>query len=414
MSYLRVISRVDYPKGHILSKESHLLQLYLYACGKSEIPLAYHRWCLLSLVAASVGNRVYYNKFGHKPLHPNLFVFLVGPSGLGKGAAMSHMLQLEHQWHHVLNGAATHKALVKRFSTPQPQEGPGYENCYLIHEELGNSIPSGTLGNDFVKFVTDTYDRAGSRYTDATRTEGEVEFAQPCLNWLAGTTPEWLAKTISYEDMLSGFFGRVIGVPAWYDDANRVYHPARHDPVDRQEVVDYLCARIHLLTRIPAHSQFKMTKAAERIDEERYVNQLPPEDERLRPYFKRESDLILKLAMVLSLCRSQNLTISVDDINDAHDLVTQGRKDMKTILEWATRSTWRVAEQAILDLLEQRRNSWVRRARILQEIREHNLSSREADELLETLTSRDDLKTRRNGNTVEYKWVDGSLKLHLA
>lgn len=390
----------------ILGEDRNMLDLYMYVVGKSEIPDIWHKWCLLSLVAASVGKRVGFPKFGHQPLWPNLFVFLVGPSALGKGAAIGHMLQLEHLRHNVLNGAATHKALVDRFSLQAPADHPGYETVFLLHEELGNSVPSGPLGKAFIKFITDAYLRAGEYYTDATRKGGEVKFPRPCINWLAGSTPEWLGESVTIEDMLSGFFGRVIAVPAWYNFNHRVYMPSRYDVFDRDEVIDYLCQRIHYLTTLPEGSLFEMTPHAQEVDEHWYMSRPEPEDSRLYPFWRRESDLALKLGMILSLCDNMSLRIDVEHIVQAHELVREAREAMPKIVQWASQSTLSQQEKLIEQFLQQRQGQWIRRKRLLEMLTRHSVSGKTMLEMLENLEMRGTVISRKAGNSTEYRWED--------
>lgn len=412
MAQLRLVNRTEYAREGILKHERNLLNLYLYAAGKSEIPVSYHKWSLLALVAASVGNRVSFPKWGHAPLFPNIYVFLIGPSALGKGGALSFMLQLEHLHHNVLNGAATHKALVGRFSSPAPLGQPGYEQCFLLHEELGNSVPAGPMGKAFIKFITDTHSRAGESYVDATRKDGEIKFPKPCITWLAGSTPEWLGESVTLEDMLSGFFGRVIGVPEWYDDTNRVYRPAEFDPPDKQDVLNYLCGRINLLTSIPENSVFEMTKQAEEVDRDWYMTRPQPQDPRLMPFWRRESDLALKLGMILSLCRGQTLRIEAEDITEAHTLVRQAREAMPKIISWTGSGKLGVKEREVEQFVRVRK-TWVRRARLLQHMKFHNVSLKELEEICAELEAMGNIISRKRGNTMEYKWVDTGRYINL-
>lgn len=387
-----------------LGVDSNLLDIYMYAIGKSEIPEIWHKWCLISLVAASVGKRVAFPKFEHAPIWPNLYIFLVGPSGLGKGAALAHMLQLEDKRHNVLNGAATHKALISRFSTSSPQDHPGYETCFLLHEELGNSVPQGPMGKAFVKFMTDGYLRAGEEYTDATRKDGEVSFSKPCINWLAGSTPEWLGESISVEDMLSGFFGRVIGVPAWYDFDNRIYMPSRHDVPNREELINYLCVRVHYLTTLPENSLFTMTRAAQDIDETWYMQRPVPADPRMIPFWRRESDLVLKLAMIMSLCDDMSLEIDVPHIVKAHELVREAREAIPLIINWSTETTLTAQERVVEHFLRVRSGRWVKRSRLYDEVRRRSITGKAMLEIIESLEMRGLVVSRKSGNSMEYRY----------
>lgn len=77
-----------------LCETCNFFELYRHICGESEVPAIYHFWSAVSLIAATVEDRVWYQKFKHEALFPNLYVMLVGPSGLGKGMAISHLVRL--------------------------------------------------------------------------------------------------------------------------------------------------------------------------------------------------------------------------------------------------------------------------------------------------------------------------------
>ena len=73
----------------ILQQTQNLLRLYMHQTGKTETPDEYHAWSCIALVAAAVGDHVWYSHFKHVKLYPNLYTLLVGPSGSGKDVAFS-------------------------------------------------------------------------------------------------------------------------------------------------------------------------------------------------------------------------------------------------------------------------------------------------------------------------------------
>lgn len=406
------VLKMEGRRSSFVKRERNILNLYMHATGKSEVPPQYHRWCALALVAASVGDRVYFQKFEHSKLYPNLYIFLIGPSAIGKGQAISFALQMQHDWHNVLNGAATHKALVDRFAEQAPPDRPGYETVWLLHEELGNSIPPGTMGNAFVKALTDWYGRAGETFTDSTRKGGEITFNRPCINWVAGSTEQWLGESISQHDMLSGFFGRVIPVRAEYRPSDRVYMPTDFVPRDYDEVIETLCRRVHHLTRIPAGSEFKMSRHAREIDEAWYLTKQWPTDERMVPFFRRESDLAIKLGMVLSLCRGLTLTIEAEDITRAHELIQEARNTMPQVIRLSSQTLQNHQTLAVEDFIRTRRR-WVKRTEILLSMRRFNTRAKELEEMLLDLEAAGVIVSRKKGNRSDYKWVDVGRKFKL-
>jgi hypothetical protein len=64
------------------------IEWYLYSAGLSWVPAEFHLWCALSVIAACVADRVWFEKFRGERLTPNLYVMLIGPSGVGKNQAI--------------------------------------------------------------------------------------------------------------------------------------------------------------------------------------------------------------------------------------------------------------------------------------------------------------------------------------
>jgi len=117
----------------IIDDDKDFISLYHYSAGKSEIPVVYHFWCALSVIAACVQDRVWFNKFRSTYLNPNLYIILEGGSGDGKGIAINHAghilggLKNELNW---FDGSITPPKLLQWLSkrrtiyliTPEPEE----------------------------------------------------------------------------------------------------------------------------------------------------------------------------------------------------------------------------------------------------------------------------------------------------
>ena len=80
--------------GVLDAGERHFLNLYMHMIGRSEVPRRFHFWSAMSLLAACVADRVWVKADIATKISPNLYVFLVGPSGSGKEQAIKVVLKL--------------------------------------------------------------------------------------------------------------------------------------------------------------------------------------------------------------------------------------------------------------------------------------------------------------------------------
>lgn len=309
---------------HILKKTVNFFQLYRYICGESEVPDIYHFWGAVSLIAATVEDRVWFQKFKHSALFPNVYVLLVGPSGLGKGIAISHLARLAECAITInkYRGKVTAAHLIDHLGKPYPDEW-GFKTIsnpklWLIMDELQNDLGSNPkLIEDFIYLMTELY--TGSDYTidTGTRTHGKVTIRRPLMNWFAGTNEDDLREILTKRLLRSGFTARTCFVFGDYDLNNRIPRPKY--PKDYEEIFQHLCYRLWMLQR--AHGPFMITEDAEAEADKWYLTRAVPEEDLLISSWKRQHDLLLKFAMILCLSDGGPLTIQHMHIMKAKEMV---------------------------------------------------------------------------------------------
>lgn len=295
-----------------LDKTRDFFELYLHQIGTSEVPRAFHFWAAVSLLAASVGDRVWVEPDAGRKIFPNLYVFLIGPSGSGKEQAVvgasklgTHEPALE-----LFMGRATRQFLLDYLTKNGPMEDGmrfAYNpHLYLVTEELGSAIRGGDLGHDLVSFMTEYY--TGKPVgQDGTRGTGLVTLHNPCFNWLAGTTDEWLIRAVDRTAIEGGFFARVIAVRGRRNYKER--HPQIVYPEDRDEVRDYLKWRVsqYALLKGP----FRYTPQAQALHDEWYVSRAEPVDSLEEPSFNRSDEMVFRLSLLLRLSE-------IEEVIDEH------------------------------------------------------------------------------------------------
>lgn len=274
----------------------HFVHEYLHACGTSEVPKRFHRWTALSILASALADRVYMRK-GASRVRPNLFVFLLGPSGCGKGEAISTGLRLVRDLPQIATeyGRVTAAALVDRLATKAGTAGDRAK-LLLVTPELAMAVGRGPTADDLIKLMTELYTGGEVPLIERTRTSGRHVIRGHCLNWLAGTTREWLRDCVTREAVEGGFFARVACVQAAYADT-RQYVPAV--PPDADETWDR--CRVHLAHLLTVQGEIVYDPRADDLHREWYLNRPEPVQEILLPSWRREDDFVRKLAMLLAL-----------------------------------------------------------------------------------------------------------------
>lgn len=279
---------------------------YLYHTGKTEVPPDFHRFACLSLLAASLGDRCWFirDDAGGK-IYPNLYVFLIGPSGSGKEKAIHTAARLAAaipEFGLFASTGITKQFLIDHLTRPASEMRPDEPTnlMYLVTEELSMSIPSKELGNDLIKFMTGHYVKSGIPMNEGTRMHGQKRLVDPMMNWLAGTTDEWLTSAVEEDAIMGGFFARVLSVRGKRDGSVRYAEMVY--PPDREKVKRHLLLRLEAYTKLRA--EFVKTPEAKAYYTDWYEShdkRPSPTDPVMEAAFNRTDEMVHRLAMLIRL-----------------------------------------------------------------------------------------------------------------
>lgn len=378
----------------------NILELFMHCAGESEVPRSWMKWTCISMVAAALADRVYYRKLAWKTLPPNMYIMLIGDSGLGKGNALDFGLQFKHSRMNLLYGSATKQSLIDRMCAPLDEQMGDVSNAkiFIVQDELAEALGSGQLADAYVKALTGWYGATANEIEENTRTHGRKLLEEPpCINWLAGTTNEWLRDCIDYKAMMSGFFGRVCTVPGSADYDRRVY-----DPVivrDYEPVVSYLKDRFEELTWF--QGEMMMLPQALDLDKDWYETR-PKPSECMAPFWRREHALILKLAMILSACDSLDLQIHPKHILGAQELVREVRSYMPTVIETAAKGGVVTVAERVKRKIGERKNG-ISRTETLRWVGQWGVRAAELTDVVNYLVDQDYIYVVRRGSKIYYQ-----------
>lgn len=177
---------------------------------------------MIFAIGSAVGRRVWTELIEGRPIYPNLFVFLVGPPGVGKTEALSpageHLRKSDTV--QLAPNDMSKQALLDKLSkapnvvTFDPENGrppriEEYHYMAIIIRELSNFMSQYDAA--LAGVLTDLFDNPPVN-DESKRGNGDVIIVNPSVSMLAATATKNLGKTISGDLWGQGFMARVIMV----------------------------------------------------------------------------------------------------------------------------------------------------------------------------------------------------------
>jgi hypothetical protein len=385
-----------------LDQTLDFIELFTHHVGTREVPEAFDMWTAISLIATSVGNRVWYEKFEGKKLTPNMFIVLMGPSACGKGVAIDD--GLDYVSHiplvNMYRGKVTAAYMVDRLSSSRKKWGSAL--LYLVTPELSLSVGSGHLADEFVKMMTELFTGGNYEFQHGTRTSGNVTFSGHCINWFGGSTKDWFIQALSKEAIEGGALGRIVVVREPYRDI-RIPRPTRSP--DFPELRRHLQARVYNL--LYASGPFHMTEKAEALQDQWYMDRnRPDEGSPLLPSWRRQDDLVLKLAMICSLSSGRSeLVITGDDFTRARNLSDTALKSAEYLIPLASSTKETEGYHYVKDAIK--RAHRIQRQALTKMMARRGLMGPKVQEFIVQLKEEGEVEEVVTGRTTWYKWMKG-------
>lgn len=298
----------------------------IYASNQTDAPLQYHLASIVSVVAASLGNRVYIPRFHGKRLYSNLYTLLVGASsryrkstsiGLVKGVAKAAKLPaypnnatVEQLYARMATNPIEH--VNKKTGAPCSKDDKdakavaweGRPWGMIYHPEFENFLTASMKSYmaDSRALYTDFYDGQVDRDSGSreTKTQGRHYIEDPAISLLCGVTPSSMRNYITRTDVGNGFLARFLVILPPEDHRNH-YGIRDEDPTDLDLFAE-VASRVETLCLYSG--TLKIGKSAERIyaDFEKYLTEKVRAFEgtskaNLDPFLMRLSTMAVKIGM---------------------------------------------------------------------------------------------------------------------
>lgn len=277
----------------------------------------------------------------------------------------------------------------------------------MIAPELINNIGSGPLADDWIRWMTDMF-TIDEDYVDSTGMYGVRTLKDPMINWLAGSTEDWMRKSISQDAITGGFFARTVVVPGDIDYDYRIYKPTV--PWDHKEVKEHLALRLRYLCRV--EGQMVLSPEAEMVDASWYMNRPSPTVESISAIWKRQPDIVLKVAMIAALSnrllydKNYDLVIKSADIQFAQNLVDGIRVNIEDLVKITMDSKDARYYETVVKFIKESKNG-IQHSVLLKKCYHHGIGKGLMVNLVQTLVEANDVVVEFRGdrNAPYYVWL---------
>lgn len=343
----------------------NFVQAYKIWASGNEAPDIYHQWSGLSVISSLVSRRVWVPQ-GQDYVMGNLYILLVGPAGNKKSTAMkaargivrefreksSPVPPKNQTWQSIVQDLGDEHEPYKKHFVHQGDKFV-YSHASMFCNEFATLLKTDPLG--WVTFLTDIYDEDSYEYKikNAPRDGKKLDFIQnPYITFLGCMTPELTANSIQEGIITTGFSRRCIFV---YANRSSKCVPRRTTTTDQLNARDWLIQWGTKLSMVQGPFVWE-DNAVEYFDHWYTKNRsimASLTDGFLASWLDSKNQIVIKVAMMLSLADSLDLRLRKQDIEAALLLIDETELHFHKIFAAAGRNPIAMISMKIISQLEQ-------------------------------------------------------------
>ena len=345
-------------------KLSNWLDAYMEYTEENESPLKFRRWTAISSVAAALQRRIVFPWFGPDiNIYPNMYIILVGPSGVRKGTAMAPAKQLLKEAGVYLGPDwVTKEALVQAFLDAYAAgmnkigEEPvfdGHHSMTIFSPELSVLIKERDLDMHFV--LCQLFDADSLEYR--TKHDGPQKLFNVWFNLLGATTPRALRETFPATSTGYGLTSRL----------NFIYADKKHKVVtayipteENKKLRGYLIEDLQQMRTLYGTMQMSAGWFALYDKWVRESEEQPPvtHDPRFEGYQERRRGHLAKLSMICTAAKGNELLIQEETFHEALVLLKEAERGMSKAFAGAGRLEDSDVISSVLQVISRKEVTW--------------------------------------------------------
>jgi hypothetical protein len=300
-----------------------------------ESPEHFITWNYVYAVASALGRKVWQHDLEHLPIFHNIYLLFVGEPAVGKSIpAIMFTSMIKNIVGRRADGApedlinispdsTTLESLFQQLSKSTralmlPPNNKPYAHAsmsFIVAEELGTLFRE--KSGDLVRFLTQGYNCGDFKRT--TKTQGNDEIRNMCINLLGCCTPEWIRSNCTNQMVEEGFTSRVI---ALYGDKPR--QESAEICFTNEQKASWVEVKNHLINVAKVVGELELPPDVKAWREDWVKNRkhriLNP-DRKLKHYYGRKKIMVYKLAGLVHFMEHLDKKLTVEDHEKALSLL---------------------------------------------------------------------------------------------
>lgn len=380
----------------------------VYTAGLAS-PDNFVNWGFRYVIAAALQRRVWIPS-GETKLFPNIYPVLVGPAGVGKGnviryvnailshhklkdfkgnagptpietEAMGFAVQMEKEKAAerdnagkldddpllipIASDAVTYEALIQtmarsrrsiNFVEYSEKHGrdmmriESHSSLAFCLEEMSSLLRKNTEST--VNFLLQAYD-CGEKYEYRTKHAGVDRVLRLCLNFLAGTTPEFMQEVFDDRLMSQGFSSRAFFIYASKNRKHQFFIPklTTEQEVSREDIKKHVLELTKLYGQIQLAPETVIWLEEWWKDYSEHPEKRASRSAKMDAYYARKNIHVMKVAMATHFGESTSLEIPQARFEEAMQTLHEEEKTMHLALSFTGTNPLAKMSQKVLDLL---------------------------------------------------------------
>jgi hypothetical protein len=313
---------------------------YLQYTLQTEPPAIYHRWSIITALAAYL-ERSYYFQLGHSNIYPNIYVMLIGGAGTRKNTAINIAKSiLRKAGYRTIAASKTSKEKFFLDLAEQNSSGDLIDDildqnlfgdqsnpvevtpCYIASGEFNTFFGNNIL--DFLSDLGELWDYEGV-FESKIKNGKSIQIPNPTITMIGGNTPATLAQTFPPQIIGQGFFSRLLMI--WgYKTREKITFPEDPDPEYTDMLVQFLKN-----TKPQMQVRVEMTPTAKKLLDVIYKSAGFIADPRFESYYNRRFSQLIKLC-ILCMVAAAKEKIDEDVVTYANTILVHAEQFMPKAL----------------------------------------------------------------------------------
>lgn len=375
------------------------LRRFLEMTKESESPESYFYWSGLATLSAVVKNNVFLERH-HYQLSPNIYVLLIGKSGLRKGIPVNYAKQLVAEANNtrVISGRNSIEGMILELS-----RGYSLTDGTVVKDAVGfmaaGEFASFLLQNpQALTILTDLYDcHYNKKWKNTLKGTGVETLNNVCLTMLGASNEIHFKDAVPLNAIGGGFLARTMIV---MEEEKRGINDLFDEPEIKFDLPG-MASYLKELTKIKG--QFTIDEAAKLYGRRWYLDlNVNKKIQDNTGTIERLQDHSLKVAMLLSLSRSLDLVINKQDMEEAIEACQLCFGGAKRIAMGQGKAATAAQTATLLKELVLRPNQEITRQKFLQKFW-GEVDAFDLDRIVETLLQAEAIRIIKKGKDITYK-----------